>query len=366
MTSHATRTEGPDGSDPIPAIHDHELRIQKLEEILSFRAGNSIGKTGISKDQMESIIATKHPPFSIPSDDYFDVLRYAKGEENIPQRIIRKTIEVERAAGEAHIRAELIRLGWTPPEEKAQDSAHPLPGSSPEIANMVKAINEGQTDSPLKKSDRPRIECLTIHGILPPPGPIVSFDGSWNPAQNKAAEPAPGSDAEHPPEGYRLAKVGEKRETGYLAWMSHGGEKESWAEPVRCYLGMEVKCENFIANPIPANEGDSQKEEYGEEWQEAGLTASMMWDVIQSMRKALDCDGTTTPVERAERVMRNVAELRATVERLTSELDTTKRLLAESLVERDRLKNLHDARKVRFDSFRAALDALRAQGKEKP
>ena len=92
-----------------------------------------------------------------------------------------------------------------------------------------------------------------------------------------------------------------------------------------------------------------------EEWQEAGLIASMMWDVIQLMRKTLDCDGTTTPVERAERVMRTVDELRATVEMLEAELDTTKRLLAESLVERDRLKNLHDARKVRIEGFRDVL-----------
>ena len=49
------------------------------------------------------------------------------------------------------------------------------------------------------------------------------------------------------------------------------------------------------------------------------------------------------------------AGLRATVERLTAELETTKRLLAESLVERDRLKNLHDARKVRIEGFRDVL-----------
>ena len=48
-------------------------------------------------------------------------------------------------------------------------------------------------------------------------------------------------------------------------------------------------------------------------------------------------------------------ELRATVERLEAELETTKRLLAESLVERDRLKNLHDARKVRIEGFRDVL-----------
>ena len=36
-------------------------------------------------------------------------------------------------------------------------------------------------------------------------------------------------------------------------------------------------------------------------------------------------------------------------------METTERLLAESLVERDRLKNLHDARKVRIERFRDVL-----------
>ena len=48
-------------------------------------------------------------------------------------------------------------------------------------------------------------------------------------------------------------------------------------------------------------------------------------------------------------------DLSAEVERLEAELETTKRLLAESLVERDRLKNLHDARKVRIEGFRDIL-----------
>ena len=56
----------------------------------------------------------------------------------------------------------------------------------------------------------------------------------------------------------------------------------------------------------------------------------------------------TTPTEPAR-------DLSAEVERLEAELGTTKRLLAESLVERDRLKNLHDARKVRIEGFRDVL-----------
>ena len=83
-------------------------------------------------------------------------------------------------------------------------------------------------------------------------------------------------------------------------------------------------------SPNPANEGDSQK---------AGMPDKIAESVVQDLQQACyDRD-----------------ELRATVERLTSELDTTKRLLAESLVERDRLKNLHDARKVRIDGFRDVL-----------
>ena len=78
------------------------------------------------------------------------------------------------------------------------------------------------------------------------------------------AEPAPVSDAEHPPVGYRLAKVGEKRLPGYLAWMKHGFHADAeqnrfaWAEPDPNYVGYEVRTERFIANPIPANEGDSR------------------------------------------------------------------------------------------------------------
>ena len=112
-----------------------------------------------------------------------------------------------------------------------------------------------------------------------------------------------------------MEPVGGKRAPGYVWWnISSNKWEPGWPE----IIGHLVE-DPWIANPIPANEGDSQKAESSEEWQEAGLTASMMWNVIQSMRKALDCDGTRTPVEQAERVMESIAELRATVERLTAE-----------------------------------------------
>lgn len=124
------------------------------------------------------------------------------------------------------------------------------------------------------------------------------------------AEPAPGSDAEHPPEGYVLVPNGSGEKIG-SDWISWSWGKGPWESLDPRTPGKRHASYHYpMARPIPANEGDSQKE---------------------------------------------VSELRATVERLTAELDTTKRLLAESLVERDRLKNLHDARKVRIDGFRDVL-----------
>ncbi len=71
-------------------------------------------------------------------------------------------------------------------------------------------------------------------------------------------EPAPGSDAEHPPVGYRLAKVGGKREPGYVFW---NGEK--WVEGGSALFGRPVDSlySSPCANPIPANEGDSRAAE---------------------------------------------------------------------------------------------------------
>ena len=219
---HATTYHGEDGSYPIPVIQDHELRIRKLEELLTTP--------------------------TIRNADAADALRYFQ---------------------------------------------HP-----------------GQTVSPLKESA----------GLWHP-------YKDWKAKDSAPVEPAPGSDAEHPPLGYRLAKVAEKREPGYVFW-----DGEGWIEGESTLFGSPIDPwhSSPCANPITANEGDSQK---------AGLSDKIAESVVQDLQPACyDRD-----------------ELRATVERLTAELETTKRLLAESLVERDRLKNLHDARKVRIEGFRDVL-----------
>lgn len=119
-----------------------------------------------------------------------------------------------------------------------------------------------------------------------PTGEGSAWQGSPTPA-----EPAPGSDAKHPPIGYRLAKVGENRAKGYIYW--HGG---AWRDGEWNLVGDVITrgCANHIANPIPANEGDSQK---------AGLSEKIAESVVQDLQQACyDRD-----------------ELRATVERLTAE-----------------------------------------------
>lgn len=70
-------------------------------------------------------------------------------------------------------------------------------------------------------------------------------------------EPAPGSDAEHPPVGYRLANGQEFVVRGALFWSDFG----EWKEVLRSQCYGEEKAFQFtapIANPIPANEGDSR------------------------------------------------------------------------------------------------------------
>ncbi|MBK9580304.1 MAG: hypothetical protein IPO40_24830 [Fibrobacteres bacterium] len=114
----------------------------------------------------------------------------------------------------------------------------------------------------------------------------------------------------------------------------NGGSCEFWADdtrkrwiPAERVQTWDERCRNQYAwrRRIPATTPTEPARDLSaevgrlEEWQEAGLTASMMWDVIQAMRKTLDCDGTTTPVERAERVMRTINELRDTVERMEAE-----------------------------------------------
>lgn len=83
---------------------------------------------------------------------------------------------------------------------------------------------------------------------------------AWRRRKSPApAEPAPGSDAEHPPVGYRLAKVGETRAPWYIFWSE---DRQKWIAGEYSLFGVEIdlRFSAPIANPIPANEGDSQKE----------------------------------------------------------------------------------------------------------
>lgn len=112
------------------------------------------------------------------------------------------------------------------------------------------------------------------------------------------AEPAHGSDAEHPPLGYRLEPRGGERRRGYLWW--HPDRRE-WIPCTVC-VGLKV-ANDIIANPIPANEGGSQKAESGEMQKKLDI----QWEAA----KALEQERNALIAERAE--------LRATVEHLTAE-----------------------------------------------
>jgi len=88
---------------------------------------------------------------------------------------------------------------------------------------------------------------------------IASLEKEFRAVFGKAEtiKPAPGSDAEHPPVGYRLAKVGDLREPGYIWWDE---DDENWETESCMRTGLPVKMGSghIVANPIPANEGDSR------------------------------------------------------------------------------------------------------------
>ena len=272
---------------------------------------------------------------------------------------------------------------------------------------------------------------------------VASLEDEFRAVFGKAEtiEPAPGSDAEHPPAGYVLVKDDAKICESWLCWK---GGKGPWGIVDCSSVGrtpsQAVKLYPF-ARPIPANEGDSRlaesvaipvgwvlgfpenerfrywckDEKGGGLWGTTARTCVTVRDLIivpdpsipwgEGYEAILPSEATegneywsvdrwwksgggrchpsvpgyfawrrripaTTPTEPARDLSDKIAEsvvqdlqqachdrdeLRATVERLEAELETTKRLLAESLVERDRLKNLHDARKVRIEGFRDVL-----------
>lgn len=76
------------------------------------------------------------------------------------------------------------------------------------------------------------------------------------------SEPAPGSDAEHPPVGYRLEPFASEEiiKSDWIVWAWNRGP---WDLFTSGSVGNSRNKSSYpVARPIPANEGDSQKTEY--------------------------------------------------------------------------------------------------------
>lgn len=299
---------GPEIASMVKAINENPLnamcdREEKALNDAAFRAGNSMGKTHTHAEQVRDYLHPKIPVGWVSAPGPM-ATKYPHRDEDILHQAISPDPSIPWNPKYVAILPEQVQDNdeyWSGKHWYPVVHAKRLlrPHASFAWRRMVQpispdnvlssSINEGQTESLLKESD-----------VL------------WNPSKtwkgmfSAPVEPAPGSDQDHPPLGYRRAPVGGWMEKGYLFWNGTG----TWQHGGTLFGTRISETEFPIANPIPANEGDSQKE---------------------------------------------VAELRATVERLEAELETTKRLLAESLVERNRLKNLHDARKVRIEGFRDVL-----------
>ena len=125
---------------------------------------------------------------------------------------------------------------------------------------FLEAFLEHENQSvPLKNSDHPTRDSVTLPALFraekfgisaTAPGYDPTGDGS---AYQPAAEPAPGSDAAHPPLGYRLEPVGGVRREWYIWWDPSG----RWREGTQLHVGDIVYDGSIIANPIPSADGDS-------------------------------------------------------------------------------------------------------------
>ena len=201
---------------------------------------------------------------------------------------------------------------------------------------FLEAFLEHENQSvPLKNSDHPTRDSVTLPALFraekfgisaTAPGYDPTGDGS---AYQPAAEPAPGSDAAHPPLGYRLEPVGGVRREWYIWWDPSG----RWREGTQLHVGDIVYDGSIIANPIPSADGDSH----------ACAECAKLREIAQ--RETAKAESATGRAVLAER---DLAEMR-------TDLDDTKRLLSESIVERDRLRSREDARKVRLEGFRDGL-----------
>lgn len=90
------------------------------------------------------------------------------------------------------------------------------------------------------------------------PGYDPTCEGS---AYRPAAAPAPGSDAEHPPLGYRLVEPESDKliKKGWLVWSYGTGP---WSEFTPQSIGLYRSASGYaVAEPIPAAENDSQTAE---------------------------------------------------------------------------------------------------------
>lgn len=268
--------------NPLNAMCDKE---EEALNYAAFRAGNSFGKTETIGSQVEEILAgqTESPLKGVHQSDLTSTQFSIQGPENGSIGI---SVQVSTEMPERS-----LPVGWvsgTGPmardyPHRDEDILHQKISPDPSIpwGEKYEAIlpeeAEDSDEGFLPKSETVAEGWYKRTWILPARRMGIPWRRRKSPAP---AEPAPGSDQDHPPLGYRRAPVGGWMEKGYLFWCGTG----KWESGGTLHGRRISETEFPIANPIPANEGDSQKE---------------------------------------------VAELRATVDRLTAERDELRGKLAK-------------------------------------
>ena len=110
---------------------------------------------------------------------------------------------------------------------------------------VIRAIVRDEIKKASPKTEEMKESCVDIRGFDP-----TGEGSAYQP------EPAPGSDAEHPPVGYRLVEMRGKVDKASVCWKHGVGP---WV-PNTGWMPDDVvgPINTPIANPIPANEGDSR------------------------------------------------------------------------------------------------------------
>lgn len=110
---------------------------------------------------------------------------------------------------------------------------------------VIRAIVRDEIKKASPKTEEMKESCVDIRGFDP-----TGEGSAYQP------EPAPGSDAEHPPVGYRLVEMRGKVDKASVCWKHGVGP---WVPNTGWMLDDVVGPINTpIANPIPANDGDSR------------------------------------------------------------------------------------------------------------